>query len=191
MFVTVATRRLETWSSTSRRWCLLQVSSAWLSVVISEGQSRVPFVRISWNCRIVRMSSSGMHVSNHRQTQATSTQQREYEKTFACNHTGCSYRAKTNGALSNHKNLVHLKIRNKKCHVCEKRFRDILHLRAHMATHERDGHEMAKCEDCSPNLKRIVSKVLYQMNDKPNEINEMYALLPADHQVLVTGKQWL
>ena len=75
------------------------------------------------------------------------------EKPFACNHTGCSFRTKMSNALSSHKNAVHLNIRDKRCHVCEKGFLHTCHLRAHMTTHEGDGHEMAECEDCSVNLR--------------------------------------
>ena len=75
------------------------------------------------------------------------------EKPFVCDHTGCSFRTKAYCDLMSHKNAVHLNIRDKQCHVCEKRFHTNTNLRSHMATHEGDGHEMAKCEDCSVSLK--------------------------------------
>ena len=74
------------------------------------------------------------------------------ERPFAFNHTGCSFRAKTNYKLTTHKNAAHLTIRDKRCHVCEKRI-CTRHLKSHMMTHEGDVHEMAECEDCSVNLK--------------------------------------
>ena len=80
------------------------------------------------------------------------------ERRFACDHTGCSHSAKTRGALTSHKNVVHLNIRDKRCHVCEKGFPIKYFLRVHMTTHEGDGHEMAKCEDCSVNLKSCISE---------------------------------
>ena len=75
------------------------------------------------------------------------------EKPFACDHTGCSFRTKVRSDLSKHKNAVHLNIRDKRCHVCEKGFPSKSHLRVHMKTHDKNGHEMEKCEDCSVNLK--------------------------------------
>ena len=80
------------------------------------------------------------------------------EKPFACNHTGCSFSAKTNSTLKRHKNAVHLNIRDNRCHVCEKRFHSKSHLKNHMWTHEGDGHEMAKCEDCFVNLRSKSSR---------------------------------
>ena len=76
------------------------------------------------------------------------------EKPFPCNYTGCSFRTKTNSHLTSHKNAVHLKVRDKRCHVCEKEFQTKSYLKAHMTTHEGDGHEMEKCEDRSVNLRR-------------------------------------
>ena len=78
------------------------------------------------------------------------------EKPLSCNYTACSYRAKTNAHLTRHK--VHLNIRNKQCHVCEMAFNCKFNLKSHMATHEGDGHEMAKCEDCSASLRSKSSR---------------------------------
>ena len=75
------------------------------------------------------------------------------ERPFACDHNGCGFRSKTRSDLSDHKNTVHLKIRDKRCHVCEKGFYFKSCLRSHMNTHEGDGHEARKCEDCSVNLR--------------------------------------
>ena len=72
---------------------------------------------------------------------------------LSCDHTGCSFGAKTSSNLTRHKNMVHLNIRDNRCHLCEKRFHSKSILRDHMTTHEGDGHEMAKCEDCSVSLK--------------------------------------
>ena len=86
-------------------------------------------------------------ISNHKR------QVHSDERPFACDYTGCAYRAKMMGNLTQHKNSVHLNIRNERCHVCEKEFHGKPGLRLHMTTHEGDGHEMAKCEDCSVNLR--------------------------------------
>ena len=80
------------------------------------------------------------------------------EKPFVCDHTGCSFRAKTKWRLANHKKGVHLNIRDRRCHVCERRFVENYQLRAHMTTHEGDGHELDKCEDCSLYLRRRASR---------------------------------
>ena len=74
------------------------------------------------------------------------------ERPFACDHTGCSFRAKTRGNLLVHTNAVHLNIMNKRCHLCRRGFLNNSRLRDHMATHEGNGHEVAKCEDCSVSL---------------------------------------
>ena len=83
------------------------------------------------------------------------------KKPFICDHTGCLYRAKTTSNLSSHKKMVHLNIRDKRCHVCDKEFHTKTHVRIHMTTHEGDGHEVAKCEDCSVNLRSTISEAHY------------------------------
>ena len=80
------------------------------------------------------------------------------ERPFACNNAGCSYRTKTTANLSQHKYKVYMNIRDKRCHVREKGFLHTCHLRAHMTTHEGEGHEMAKCEDCTVNLRSKSSR---------------------------------
>ena len=68
-------------------------------------------------------------------------------------HNGCGFRSNANGDLSCHKIVVHLNIRDKRCHVCGKGFYTKTQLMQHMVTHEGDGHEVAKCEDCPVNLR--------------------------------------
>ena len=80
------------------------------------------------------------------------------KKPFACDHTGCLFHTKTSSDLSQHKNAVHLNIRNNRCHVCEKGYRTKSYLKSHMTTHEGEGHEMEKCEDCSVNLRSKSSR---------------------------------
>ena len=75
------------------------------------------------------------------------------KRPFPCDQMGCSYRAKTTDHLTRHRNTVHLNIRDKRCHVCEKGFRDKSSIRTHMTKHEGKGHEIAKCEDCCVNLR--------------------------------------
>ena len=104
-----------------------------------------------------------------------------FERPFACDHTGCEFRAKRMGDLSRHKNMVHLNIRDKLCHVCGKRFKTNAHLRVHMATHEGDGHEVAKCEECSVNL-RITS------SHKPRPA--VPNLIQCDHQGCDYKSRW-
>ena len=79
------------------------------------------------------------------------------ERPFACDQNGCGFRSKKSGNLSQHKKTVHLNIRDKRCHVCEKGFYSKSCLRSHMNTHEGDGHEVAKCEECSVNLRSKLS----------------------------------
>ena len=132
------------------------MSSAWLSGFVSaEVQSDAPCGRVLRHCRIVLMRSSGMHFRNHMAGKFCKAQDAcsSDEKPFVCDHTGCSFRAKAYCDLTSHKNAVHLNIRDKRCHVCEKRFHTNTDLWSYMATHEGDGHEMAKCEDCSASLK--------------------------------------
>ena len=112
-------------------------------------------------------SSWLVNIANHKRQVHSS------ERPFACDHTGCSYRAKVSSALSSHKNAVHLNIRDKRCHVCEKGFHSKWHLTSHMATHEGDGHEVAKCEDCSVNLRSKSSHNTFPAAGK---------LMQCDHQ---------
>ena len=70
-------------------------------------------------------------------------------KPFSCSHTGCSFRSATNSRLTLHNNEVHLRIRTKKCHVCDERFffrKTDLH--AHMSHHQTKDHDMNKCYEC-------------------------------------------
>ena len=80
---------------------------------------------------------------------------RSDERPFACNYTGCSFRCKTKGNLTIHQQQVHQKIRTKCCHVCEKRFFMLAHLRAHMLSqHKTNDHDMDDCADCDTCLKK-------------------------------------
>ena len=74
---------------------------------------------------------------------------------FSCSHTGCSFRSKTNAHLTMHQRRVHLKIRTKRCHVCDKRFFWKAGLRAHMLSqHQTHDHDIAECDDCLAHLKK-------------------------------------
>ena len=56
-------------------------------------------------------------------------------------------KAKTN--LRTHQKQVHLKIKAKSCHVCDRRFYSNQDLRAHMKSqHQTADHDMSKCDDC-------------------------------------------
>ena len=103
------------------------------------------------------------------------------ERPFACNHTGCSFRGKTTDDLSQHKNMVHLNIRDKRCHVCEKGFCKTCLLRDHMKTHERNGHEVANCEDCSVNLRGKSSRKAEPTSGEP---------VACDHQGCDFKSKW-
>ena len=102
-------------------------------------------------------------------------------KPFACDHNGCAFRSNTRGDLSRHKDTVHLNIRNKPCHVCEKRFDTRNHLIEHMHCHEEDGHEMKKCQQCSVNLKTKSSR-----KTKPAAIK----WFPCDHPGCDYKSRW-
>ena len=103
------------------------------------------------------------------------------ERPLACDHTGCSFRAKMRSNLSQHKNTVHLNIKDKRCHVCGKRFLHTCHVRVHMTTHEGDGHEIEKCEDCSGNLRSKSSRKTKLAAGK---------LFPCDHQGCDYKSRW-
>ena len=89
------------------------------------------------------------------------------ERPFVCDHTGCSFRTKRKTNLSIHKNSVHLNIRYNRCHVCEKEFRLIWQLKAHMLEHEEQGHKFDKCQDCSVNLRSKLSRKTKPTAGKP------------------------
>ena len=89
------------------------------------------------------------------------------ERPFVCDHTGCSFRSKRKANLSIHKNSVHLNIRYNRCHVCEKEFRLIWQLKAHMLEHEEQGHKFDKCQDCSVNLRSKLSRKTKPTAGKP------------------------
>ena len=77
------------------------------------------------------------------------------EKPFVCDQPGCTFRAKTNSILRKHQKRVHLKIRGKWCHVCDKRFYAKSNLRVHMMSqHQTKDHDIDECDDCVPCLKK-------------------------------------
>ena len=62
-------------------------------------------------------------------------------------------KAKTNQRT--HQKQVHLKIKAKSCHVCDRRFYSNQDLRAHMKSqHQTADHDMSKCDDCVIILKK-------------------------------------
>ena len=74
------------------------------------------------------------------------------ERRFTCSHTGCSFSSKTKSSLTIHRN-VHLKIRTKRCHICNTRFFFKSGLRAHMLSqHQTNHHDIDLCENCLTNF---------------------------------------
>ena len=57
--------------------------------------------------------------------------------------------------MATHQQQVHLKIKTKRCHVCNKRFFSKQNLRSHMLSHHQtNDHDMAKCDNCVIYLKK-------------------------------------
>ena len=57
--------------------------------------------------------------------------------------------------MANHEKRVHLKIKTKCCHVCEKRFFILSSLRDHMMSqHQTKDHDVVKCDHCVTFLKK-------------------------------------
>ena len=54
-----------------------------------------------------------------------------------------------------HQKQVHLKIKAKRCHLCDKRFFAKSDLRVHMMSHHQtDDHDMDDCDNCVTHLKK-------------------------------------
>ena len=76
----------------------------------------------------------------------------EKKKTFPCPSIKCHFRSCHKQAVTEHYNMVHLKIKRLQCHVCPYRTDKKNALRYHMNTHLKSGHNMKKCDHCRVHL---------------------------------------